>query len=117
MFRFSLSTLLICIFVAAVVLTFCMNVPVEPDVRWGRQVDRPGITYGWTDSSHIFELERRAPTKTEICLRLAWAVPLALITTVLVIQVVRKIWRSIPHKAKAAFSDPMAQEKGDETKS
>ena len=106
MFRFSLSTLLICILVAAVVLSFCMNVPVEPDVRWGRQLDQPGITYGWTDSSHIFELERRSPTQTEIYWRLAWAMPLALVTTVLTIQAIRKIWRSIPHKSKAALSDP-----------
>jgi hypothetical protein len=105
MFRFSLSTLLVCIFVTAVVLSFCMNVPVEPDVRWGRQVDQPGVTYGWTDASHIFELERRSPTKTEIYWRLAWAVPLALITTLLAIQAVRRIWRSIPHKSKAALSD------------
>jgi hypothetical protein len=105
MFRFSLSTLLICIFVAAVALSYCMNLPVEPDIRWGRQFDRPGITYGWTDSSHIFALDVRSPTKTEIYWRLAWAVPLALITTVLAIQAVRKIWRSVPHKSTAALSD------------
>src|SRR6185369_7013385 len=53
----------------------------------------------------IFELERRSPTPTEIYWRLAWAMPLALITTVLTIQAIRKIWRSIPHKSKAALSE------------
>jgi len=102
MFRFSLSTLLICIFVAAMVLSYCMNLPVEPDIRWGRQVDQPEITYGWTDSTHLFAIGSRSPTKTEIYWRLAWAVPVALVTTVLAIQGVRKLWRSIPRKTKAA---------------
>src|SRR5262249_29864254 len=110
MFRFSLSTLLICIFVAAVVLSYCMNLPVETDAGWGARwengkwVYHSPPTFFWRDSAH--ENPLTLPNKTEIAWRLAWAEPLALITTLLVIQGVRKIWRSIPHKSKAERSEP-----------
>jgi hypothetical protein len=82
-------------FVAALVLSYCMNLPVLNDPVW-QHVDADGSTknYYHTDA------DIRRPYKEEILSRLAWAEPLALITTVLAIQAVRKIWRSIPHKAQ-----------------
>lgn len=87
MFRFSLSTLLICIFVAAVVLTYCTNVEV-----YDASLFKHGESCYWPF---------REPNQTEIIQRLAGAEPLALIATLLAIQGVRKIWQSIPHKSKA----------------
>jgi hypothetical protein len=85
MFRFSLSTLLICIFVAALVLSWCMNLPV---------------TNLWSVTS---------PTTTEILERLALAEPLALLTALLAIQAIRTIWQSIRHKSDTE-SLPAARE-------
>src|SRR5262245_3592243 len=106
MFRFSLSTLLICIFVAAVVLTYCMNLPVREHANpnWQYHYSNPGE--GEKDYYFVSDgAECRAPHRDEIVFRLAWAEPPALITTLLAIQAVRKIWRSIPHKSKAASPD------------
>jgi hypothetical protein len=108
MFRFSLSTLLICIFVAAVVLSYCMNLPIEMSdwsvTRWenGKWIYNPPPNYWWTDSSHAVRL----PDKTEIIWRLAWFEPLTLALTLFAIHGVRKIWRSIPHKSNGELSDP-----------
>jgi hypothetical protein len=87
MVRFRLSTLLICIFVAAVVLTYCANVEV---------LDVSVFTHGDGECFWPF----REPNQTEIIQRLAWAEPLALITTLVAIQGIRRIWRSIPHNSK-----------------
>jgi len=99
MFRFSLSTLLICIFIAAVVWTYCVNIPVKDEIR---EELFPGID--------IWVLPRptiRAPRKKEIIERLAWSEPLALVATLLAIQGIRKIWRSIPRdKNRDSSSDP-----------
>src|SRR5262245_13064258 len=95
MFRFRLSTLLICIFVAAVVLTYCMNLPVLNDPVW-QHVDADGSVKNYYHTDADFH----RPYKEEILSRLAWAEPLALIATFLAIVSVRKVWRSIPHKSK-----------------
>src|SRR5262249_34458209 len=102
MFRFSLSTLLICIFVSALVLSYCMNRPVETN-WWSLPYNHPAeITYVWTDSSSSHGYALRSPTKAEILVRLAWAEPLAIVATLLAIQGVRKIWRSIRRDAVVA---------------
>jgi hypothetical protein len=89
MARFSLSTLLICIFVAAVVLSYCMNVPATK--QGFRTPPLTGEVYFY----------KGVPQPKDIAWRLLWAEPLAMVATLLAIQGVRKIWQSIPHKSKA----------------
>src|SRR5262245_11638083 len=96
MFRFSLSTMLICVFVAAVVLSYCMNIPAKAHASWLFDI-KGAVLYGpdveWYSSNGT---PLRSPTRTEILLRLAWFEPLTLALTLFAIQGVRKIWRSIP---------------------
>jgi len=138
MLRFRLSTLLICISVAAVVLSYCMNVLTvesthtstfmtfrlfwinykEPeddrfDLRFPmRRSDGSidGYFYGYKGDLYVnlfypVTYQRiQPPTRSEVLWRLVWAEPLALITTLLAIKGVRKLWRSIPHKGRPEFS-------------
>jgi hypothetical protein len=101
MFRFRLSTLLICIFVAALVLSYCMNLPVrEVDPNWRfagakRYVEIKKDYSFSTNGTDIY----RPPRRDEVFRRLVWFEPLTLALTLFAIQGVRKIWRSIPRQS------------------
>src|SRR5262245_11576612 len=134
MFRFRLSTLLICILVSAVVLSYCMNLLTVETTQDTTFMSIPlfWINYKEPDDNFMglrFPIRRsdgsfkgyigsydgnlcvtlfypvtyqriQPPTRSEVFWRIAWAEPLALITTLLAIQGVRKIWRWIPHKSE-----------------
>jgi hypothetical protein len=107
MARFSLSTMLICIFVAALVLSYCMNLPVrEVDPNWRFTGPKGHYTIHRDYSYTVNGGEYRPPRRNEVLLRLAWFEPLSLALTLFAIRGVRKLWRSIPHKSKAELSDP-----------
>ena len=74
MIRFSLATLLVCIMVSAIFLSYCMSLPVA---------DRMG-----------YHVNMRSAEPPELLERLAWTEPVALVLTLAAIHVIRKIWQS-----------------------
>jgi len=94
--HFSLSTLLICIGVSALVLSYCMNRPVESSIAV-THVMVPG-TFRYTETGpkpeedNVWPLSTRSPNQREVLLRLAWAEPLALLATLAAIQAVKFVW-------------------------
>ena len=79
MIRFSLATMLVCIMVSAIFLSYCMSVPFA---------DKRGYHY-----------DMRSPEPPELLQRLAWTEPGAIVLTLATIHVIRRVWQS-QQKAK-----------------